>query len=99
MEFALGAAILPASGDNRTSTSATATDLLSIEPRRTAALHQSNHIMNLKIMGNTWLSFMVGAEGFEPPSTGLEPVIIPGYTIPPICDCTSGYTLMMLSVG
>ena len=25
----------------------------------------------------------VGAEGFEPPSTGLEPVIIPGYTIPP----------------
>tara|TARA_B100002051_G_scaffold38928_1_gene32837 strand:- start:735 stop:902 length:168 start_codon:yes stop_codon:yes gene_type:complete len=55
--------------------------------------------MNLKIMGNAWLSYMVGAEGFEPPSTGLEPVIIPGYTIPPICDWTSGYTLMMLSVG
>ena len=25
----------------------------------------------------------VGAEGFEPPSTGLEPVVLPGYTIPP----------------
>ena len=25
----------------------------------------------------------MGAEGFEPPSTGLEPVIIPSYTIPP----------------
>ena len=86
LEFALGAAMLPASGDNRMSTSATATVLLSIEQAPTAALHQSHHIMNLKIMGNTWLSFMVGAEGFEPPSTGLEPVIIPGYTIPPICD-------------
>ena len=86
LEFALGTAILPASGDKRISTSATAIDLLSIERGRTAVLHQSHHIMNLKILGMTWMSFMVGAEGFEPPSTGLEPVIIPGYTIPPICD-------------
>tara|TARA_B100000945_G_scaffold211932_1_gene170679 strand:- start:10732 stop:10899 length:168 start_codon:yes stop_codon:yes gene_type:complete len=44
-------------------------------------LHNESEILGVISMG-----FMVGAEGFEPPSTGLEPVIIPGYTIPPICD-------------
>ena len=33
------------------------------------------------------ISVKVGAEGFEPPSTGLEPVVIPSYTIPPRVNC------------
>ena len=28
----------------------------------------------------------VGAEGFEPPPGGLEPPILPSYTIPPVGD-------------
>jgi hypothetical protein len=27
---------------------------------------------------------VVGAEGFEPPPAGLEPAILPSYTIPPV---------------
>ena len=63
LEFALGTAILPASGDNRISTSATAIDLLSIERGRTAVLHQSHHIMNLKILGNDMAEFYGGGRG------------------------------------
>lgn len=29
---------------------------------------------------------MVGAEGFEPPPGGLEPPILPSYTIPPVSN-------------
>ena len=39
------------------------------------------------------LLLKVGAEGFEPPPAGLEPAILPSYTIPPV-----GNSLMKIKI-